>query len=297
MTEGRFETSYNLRNTTFENRPFWAKSHKMDPESVRKHAEQESCPYHDLRANGCFMPHDWGGAQANTATLTAEQVMKRPAGASMKMAMGRNKNTGCGGAIMAEDTDPLPVVPAVKVNSTPWTSTGKGKTNGLFSVPEYISAKDREKPKPQYEPPFHTGASNTTMGKPFAFVPGDTAKKQPPPKAFRLKAGTYKAMPLPPVARLASLSPKKLEEASSPKSAPVKKKKTEFKKREPFSDKNRSLQGTFGKADAHLPTPYHEPKQNEVRNFTMFTYAAKSKRGQPIQCQWDSAPNAVRVVQ
>lgn len=294
MTEGRFETSYNLRNTTFEGRASWtdSKKHKLDAEHARFHKEQESCPYHDLRANGCFMPHDWDGAQENTETLSAQQVMARPNGSSMKMAMGRNKNTGCGGAIMPDDTDPLPAVPPSKVNNTPWTSTGKSQQ---FSTPQYISAPDLPKPKSQYEPPFHTGASNTTLGKPFAFVPGDCSRKMPPPPAFRLKAGTYKGVQLPPVARLSALSAKKLTEASGPQSAP-KKRKTEFKKREPYVDA-KTLRGTFGRVDAHVPTPYEDVKMNAERHFTMFTYATKSKRGQPIQCAWDSAPNAVRVTQ
>lgn len=299
MTDGRFDSSYNMRGPDFERRPFWADSHKL--KNVQELKEAESCPYHDLRADGCFMPHRGDGISGGKGVIRAEQLVTRPNGSPMKTALSRSKGQGCGGALLCEDTDPLPVVSPPKRNAAPWTSTGKSKM--AFSTPPYISAPDRPKPAQEYEPPFHTGASGSKgMGQPFEYVP-DQPRPRSPPTTFRLKAGTYKALHLPVVLSPSKSSPSKgrgmtqSASASSPSSSidgSPKKKKAEFKPRERFQDK-KTLQGTFGRVAEHLPTPYEEAKLNDHRGGPLFTYWAKTKRTAPVEAQWDSAPNAVRV--
>ena len=284
MTDGRFETTYNLRNSTFERRPFWADTHKLP--NAQEIKEAESCPYHDLRADGCFMPQA-GNAGAPRGNLRAEDIVKRKDGNPFKTKVDRAKNTGCGGSLLPEDTDPLPLISPPKRNAAPWTSTGKSKSN--FSTPPYISAPDIEKPKQLYEPPFHTGAANSRMGQPYPYIP-EQARRQTPPRAFRLKAGTAKPTPLPPVKRLVGLAspPKNASQDQSPK------KKTTFRDRQPFRD-SKTLLGTFGRTHPHVPTPYTDAHAESRRGGTLFTYWAKNKREAPISVPWDSAPNAARV--
>ena len=101
MTEGRFETSYNLRPKGFDNRKFWAtgEAYKDDPpvglESTRSatgrthprkqygcehdHRQRESCPFHDLRAQGCFQ-YEMDARGPHTGVLEPGKLTARPAG-------------------------------------------------------------------------------------------------------------------------------------------------------------------------------------------------------------------------
>ncbi len=292
MTTGRFESTYNLRPSAFENRPFWAETHRLPPTLTQEIKEAESCPYHDLRAGGRFMPEKGQGVAGGAPHMTAKNLVQRPAGGSMNCHLDRAHNTGCGGALLPEDTDPIPPSSPNKRSAAPWTNTGKGK--GLFSIPPYISAPDLPKPKQEYEPPFHTGAAGSKMNQPYPFIPEQPAKVSPP-RNFRLKAGTFKPLILPPIIRspMSAASPQAGSPSSSDKSDSSPKKRTHD--RGVFRD-HKNLGGTFGRTPAYYPTPYHEAKQNELRNFSMFTYWAKTKRDPPVQCPWDSSPNRIRVI-
>lgn len=275
MTEGRFETLHNLRPGGWDTRRHWAKVHQpvaADVYHVQDHMERESCPFHDLRADGCFQP-EYGGLGVEGANFRPQDIVKRPAGNAFSAgSLGvQPRERGVGGLPVPLDTEPGDHQNAVKARSgRPWTATGESK--GLFSVHPYMSAETIPRdvaPVPKF---FNTGKA-ALIGSPTKHHPSPYQEPRPYGRpAFRLSAGSVqrKPDPAPPVLPPEPTAPKTKRSQSAPRRpyvAPV----TSF--------------GTFSRYPEYIAQPYSEASLRSERR-PIFTYAAKTKRSMPIAAPW-----------
>lgn len=291
MTEGRFETVYNLRGP-FDQRNFWTKTRERpyhaDQHHTRDHMERESCPFHDLRAEGAFQPEYWGPGVGGTV-IAAERLVTRAGGKPIITSTGHhNDQLGCGGMLIPCDTDPgRPQLPIVRrVDNRPWCATRK-KTDP-FSVPPYVTVPPPPKVIPPVEPFFHTGKTVPYLNKAYPFRPDEYGVRVPPAKPdFRLKTGKapFKLDP-----RL------KVEPGEATK---IRAKSAGTKKRQPIPRTQfhamSTLTGTFSAFPHHIPEPYDEGSVKTTRR-PLFTYHTHTKRSMPVAAPWGTGLHTAEPV-
>ena len=271
MTDGRFEATNSIRPNNWDQRRLWCERPqfvKLDPE-IRY---DESCPFHDLKADGCFQP-EYGLIHDNKRATTPGSLTKRPDGGRMKMGGPHPANRmGMGGYLLPLDPAGANVKPIPRKGGPQWN--GGGSRGGLFSSPGYAACPSAPPPPPPVAPlaPPPPFTNKISLGAPVPFMP-EQRKPQTAPINFRFKAGSVKPRPL--AAVLPPVGPKidKPKRERSPIARHI------------FKD-HKTQQGTFGGPAKHMPTPYHDgPLESRVGG-PLFTYAAKSKRTAPIQNTW-----------
>lgn len=269
MTDGRFEATNSIRPNNWDQRFLWSERpqfQKLDPE-IRY---DESCPFHDLKADGCFQP-EYGLMHDNDVRMSPGKLVKRPDGNRMKMGGPQPKHNGMGGYLIPVDAAAPRALSAPKLQGKPWGTGGK---IGLFSKPGYVPCPEGEKDRSltASRAPFRNA---TKLGAPVPYMPDDR-KLGPKSNQWRLSAGTYKPKDLPAV--LPALPPK--AEASPKEQQPL--------RRAPFRNPHNG--GAFGQHPTHMPTPYTDYPDARRAGGPLFTYAAKSKRTPPIQVPWSTLP-------
>jgi hypothetical protein len=310
MTEGRFETTYNLRPPGWDNRKFWASagSYKDDPpagfasarsasaasprrkqhECDEDHRQRESCPFHDLRAQGCFQ-YEMGMHGAHVAPIEPSRLTGRPAGAPVRTA-GRGEpatsRRGVGGGLLPCDTDIAQGTGPAR-GGGPWTKTGKrgALSNGLFSSFEHMPGGFSERPRNVFSTerggllaPFRAGAHSVgAIGRSLPHQPDIYPAAGRQPAHWRLHAGlgpdAHRFPHLPEGGapggdeagkqRRREISARSASQRTLPYIAP------------------RSVSGTFSQFRPHLPDPYPAKQLREYRP-PIFTYHAHQKRQNPI---------------
>lgn len=136
MTEGRFETTHNLRPKNWENRRHWTNWHHLY-DCADDHMARESAPFHDLRAGGQFQ-YENEGAGPHAAPLEPQRVTERPAGDRMDFAPGDGNNMG-GWGHLPLDTDPGAPTRANTIPRKTAVFTKKAPLRrGLFSEYPYM---------------------------------------------------------------------------------------------------------------------------------------------------------------
>lgn len=285
MTDGRFDSSFNMRPGGWDSRRHWTKTHApfaTDPEHIRDHMERESCPFHDLRADGCFQPeqHDHG---PDFGTKRPEELMRRKDGNPMTTGAGvrQHRGRGMGGLPIPEDVEPAGVAapPPAAGGHGPWKSGG-GKL-GAFSTPGYVPAAPLAPVRGEAPKAFHTGKGIPAIGAPVKHHP--EPYKDPKPygrPTFRLGAGLAKrkdvigpAPPCPPMEK----KPKR--SATAPR---------------PVFTANKSITGAFSHVQPHIPDPVPQPKL-KTGKWALFTYAAKTKRCMTVEVPWKAGTTAAEA--
>lgn len=273
MTDGRFEATNSIRPNNWDQRLLWTERpqfQQLDPE-IRY---DESCPFHDLKADGCFQP-EYGLMHDNDKQMTPNRLVKRPDGNRMRMGGPQAKHSGMGGYLIPLDTAAPRAQSAPKLAGKPWGTGGK---IGLFSKPAYVPCPEGEKPAARGAGSAHPRgpfSNQTKLGAPVPYMPDDR-RAGPHRGHWRLSTGTYNGKPLAPV--LPALPPK-----ADP--APADK---EPLRRAPFRNPHNG--GAFGQHPTHMPTPYTDYPDARRAGGPLFTYAAKSKRTPPIQVPWTTLP-------
>ena len=279
MTQGRFETLCNCRPSGFDERKFWAKDRKDGKEygCEKDHRQRESCPFHDLRADGCFQPERWGAGVGSTTNIAPKDLFQRPRGGKpfATSVNRRHAMVGCGGMLLPVDTVPGKAIAfhARSYDARPWTSTQK--MTKLFSRAPYMSVPPPEKIVPPVEPPFRTSKSVTATEAHFEHIPDEYGKRVTAERpAFRLKAGKVPFR----------LDPRLRFEPGAERQDAKQKKPRRTIPRTTYFVNNR-MQGTFSAFPHYLSTPYSEPKISSERR-PIFTYATKTKRTMPVGAPW-----------
>eukprot|EP00742_Colponemidia_sp_Colp-10_P015699 GILJ01017937.1.p1 GENE.GILJ01017937.1~~GILJ01017937.1.p1 ORF type:complete len:537 (-),score=76.22 GILJ01017937.1:47-1657(-) len=270
MTDGRFEAINSIRNNNWDQHRLWCERpqfQQLDPE-IRY---DESCPFHDLKADGCFQP-EVGLMHDNDKRIEPDVLSRRKDGNRMHMGGPQGKHNGMGGYLMPVDTAAPRAVSAPKHAGKPWGTGGK---IGLFSRPDYVAC-----PAPPGQRSISTAGprptpySNTIkLGAPVPYMPDDRTAG-PKNNRWRLATGTYNGKPLPPV--LAPLPAKAEEPSAVP--LPI--------LRDPFHNPHNG--GAFGQHPTHMPTPYKDCPDRRRAGGALVTYAAKSKRNAPVQVPWST---------
>lgn len=136
MTEGRFETTHNLRPKNWDNRRHWTNWHHLY-DCEEDHIARESAPFHDLRAGGQFQYENWGSGP-HVAAVQPLRVSERKAGDRMDFAPGNGTNLG-GWGNLPLDTDPGAPAKANTIprNTSVFTKKAPLK-RGLFSEYPYM---------------------------------------------------------------------------------------------------------------------------------------------------------------
>jgi len=282
MTDGRFEASVDLRPRGWDHRHHWSKSHTQfscDQTHVRDHMERESCPFHDLRADGCFQP-EYSGSGPDAVRYDPDTLVKRPDGnrfATGGLAV-QPRSRGIGGLPIAHDVEPAPraKLPAAPM-SNPWKG-GVKPANGAFSTYEYLATTGDAPPRGDAPKFFNTGkALGLIGGQPKHYPEPFQDPSHHSRTGFRLAAGVANIKnvigPTPPCPPLEK-QPKRSSTAPRP----------------PYHV-NRPLQGTFSSFPTYIPDPWCAPSLRSERR-PIFTYAAKSKRSMPIAVPWRAGTTA-----
>ena len=271
------------RPAGWHKRTFWAKAAEKPRQKAAMpcradYMDRESCPFHDLKAEGCFQP-EYGGLGVGGKQLGAAEAVRRPDGQRLDCSAAKPQRFGMGGMLLPEDVEPNPLNPGAvqrNVSSRPWTSTSR--KSHAFSNPEYVSLPPKPTPKPQVEPFFRTGKAGDVLKSKFQHQPDPY--QQPSNNdarlAFRLRTGVPKSSIDP---RLKFVS----EEEAPPKRARSAGAKRPIQ-RQPFQAE-RPLQGTFSRFPSHESAPYVSASLKSNRR-PLFTYAAKTKRSMPVGAPW-----------
>ena len=286
MTDGRFETTLNLRPNGWDSRHHWTKTHRPfcnDPEHVADHMERESCPFHDLRADGCFQP-EYAGLGLDAKRLSPQELVRRKDGNRFATggATAQPRSRGVGGLPIAHDVEPAsgPASPASArplVVGAPWKGTGKPP--GAFSTFEHMTSAADSGPRGIAPPFFNTGKATGVIGAPALHYPEPYQNPQPyGRKPFRLSAGVARRKdvigPAPPC---------------PPPEAPPRRSATA--PRPPLMQSAKSSFGTFSHYPPYIPDPIpNAPLRSGKR--ALFTYAAKTKRTMPIEVAWKHGTQA-----
>jgi hypothetical protein len=284
MTDGRFETTLDLRPNGWDTRHHWTKAHapfRGDAEHVRDHMERESCPFHDLRADGCFQP-EYAGLGVEGDTIAPGKLVKRPDG--NRFAHGGSlvqpRSRGVGGLPIPHDVEPAPQQKLSPTSHLPW-KTGT-KRNGPFGAYEYMTVANEAGPRPEPMKFFNTGKAAGLIGSPTKHYPEPFPESSNGRKPFRLAAGVARRKdivgPAPPCPPMDVKPPKRSSTAPRP----------------PYHA-NKPLQGTFSAHPGYIPDPW-APAAIKWERRPLFTYAAKSKRSMPIQVPWRAGTDAAEAV-
>eukprot|EP01063_Lacrimia_lanifica_P025109 TRINITY_DN32896_c0_g1_i1.p1 TRINITY_DN32896_c0_g1~~TRINITY_DN32896_c0_g1_i1.p1 ORF type:complete len:286 (+),score=74.36 TRINITY_DN32896_c0_g1_i1:96-953(+) len=158
MTEGRFESSVHGVPREIDHRPHWASHNRTITFPFRKFdaetRQKESCPFHDLRAQGQFQPeiHNIGDGDAGVGP----DFLVRKVGPRMKCGLRSVPQRGTGGGMVPIDATPAPP-PARPRGDKPWTAT---TSKGAFGSYPYMSLGPAEKDAKGVaanRAPFHCG--------------------------------------------------------------------------------------------------------------------------------------------
>jgi hypothetical protein len=248
---------------------------------VMDHMERESCPFHDLRADGCFQP-EYAGLGVAGSRVDPDLLVKRPDGMRLATAGQGSQPAyrGVGGRPISFDGVPAGTSADVAVSRSgrPWTTTKKFRD--LFSSFEHMAALQAAPGKPKKVKSFNTGFVPELIGRPQKHVPvpyADPSHHSRPP--FRLRAGSAhrNIMPEraePPVTAeeyvKRTLSPKRPRTASAPRGPYI---------------ACKPYKGTFQSFPEYIPDPW-APAGIKTNRRPLFTYAAKTKRCMPISVPW-----------
>lgn len=291
MTDGRFETVHNCRPPGWDTRNFWAKNHHC--ECAQDHMERESCPFHDLRALGCFQP-EYGLRGPYNEPHTPMHLNKRPDGRGMKAGAGTtSQHFGVGGGLIPFDTDPHgdPFKKARGTGSKPWACTAPKMSKGVFGPvgpigpvpPPAAPPADAEPmiaPAGPVKAPFRGGKGGWSAAAPHMPDPYGVA---PPAKhPFRLSTGKPKAVPHHP-----AMSPATKEVPKSAGRLPMLPR--------PVFDGKKPLHGTFNYFQEHMPQPW-APAAIKKEPRPIFTYEARSKRDMPIRVPWTHGQKTMEAI-
>eukprot|EP00759_Apiculatamorpha_spiralis_P023139 PhF_6_TR27011/c0_g1_i1/m.39445 len=293
MTEGRFETTYNLRPDGFDQRPFWAKSkahRRLAAACSADHLRRESCPFHDLRAEGCFQPENDTGA-APLGHLSPTKLFERPLGRFRSGSGGSHVNKGCGGKTIPIDTEYAPsdngkLKFGPRKSNRPWTGSNVPK---IFSRYPYMAERDGANGRPKLQkgmlpppapgsprtapPPFHTGVvPKNPHHTEFIHMEDkpDPSRPQPP---SRFKTG-----------RLQLFDPHLFD--TVPTDPTVYKHRKVPPPNTGGDTKPKPLQSTFAPYPEHLPDPYEGKETHMKRRPHIFTWWTHTKRSMPISNKW-----------
>lgn len=317
MTQGRFETSFNLRPKGWDNRKFWASGtdgYRDDPPpgfqksaTGRTHARtarscdhdhrlRESCPFHDLRGTGgLFQPEeDLGGPHANP--IEPDRLTARPTGQALRMnGVGEKSNSrrGVGGGLLPCDTD-IAAGTGPARGGGPWTKSARAGTlsNGLFSTFEHMPGDFTLRPanvfgseKGGLVAAFRSGTKSVgAIGGHPAHLPDIYPAGARQAAHWRLRTGK---------APDAYRFPHAPEGGAPGGDEAGKGRRREIAARMrdrpmPFSG-DKSVGGTFSKFPPHLPDPVPLKQIREYRP-PIFTYHTHVKRNNPVIVPWTTGP-------
>lgn len=293
MTEGRFEASPSAHvNDAWHERNFWTKHNRAAARMFHPHQrdlmERESCPFHDLRADGCFQ-YERHGAGDPGLNIDPDKLTRRPDGKRLQFGSVKSKRFGVGGIVMPEDTAPPAeqVTLSRRTDSRPWTTTSTGKTN-LFSTFGYVALPPGS--GDPLLPPSHPIAGAFKCGRaiqpisPHAHLPDGYVKQDLGRPPFRLKAGVPRVLP-----------DSRLRHA--PEGPAVRARSATTYQRPTFVDRVKSISGTFNQHPEHLPEPWAPPSLRSNRR-PIFTYHTHTKRSMPVTVLWETGtkdPQAIQV--
>eukprot|EP00755_Sulcionema_specki_P014561 Sspe_Gene.57049::Locus_31328_Transcript_1_2_Confidence_0.667_Length_1363::g.57049::m.57049 len=291
MTTGRFESRVHTLPMHRDTLPHWSTWKRSLDFPFRKFSEEtrykESCPFHDLRAEGQFQPETWGPHDPIQANIDDYLTRKGP---GFRTGLNRNNRMGCSGGPVALDPTPNPPQNNLRCDP-PWTSTSKPK---YFSVPPYQPCPDPEPRKP-LPPGGHFKAGKVApKHSDYPYV-SEKRGKLTPRKPFRLACGKAPDFFDPNVHKgerpIAVERPRRREEGIA---------KMTTNLRAP-------LQGTFGRYPKYMSDAYDDcpvkPRGDDSGRYQrklkpIYTWATKTKRSMPINAPWGvqpAAPDATRV--
>jgi hypothetical protein len=334
MTQGRHETIYNCRPVNFDDRKFWASegAYQHDPPAglelgttamrsstaaapprrkqygcEHDHRLREACPFHDLRAEGCFQP-EYGQSGPLGGTIPPEKMAARPSGNAMRHHAGEKAGgasmRGVGGSLMPCDTDPAKGRGPLGRLSGPWSTTAAGgpMDRGLFSTfqhqPDTAGSSPRGLnlsggPRAGSGAPFHAGDRSvgvigehpTYWSNPYGRGPQGSAPS-------RLRAGVAPDVHrFPHLAdpygnpRDLNLSPQEDGKARRDRAAA---RSLSRGLRAPVDSRKHHM-NTFGRYPEFLPDPVPSTMRREHKP-ALFTYQAHIKRTPPIMVPWTRGP-------
>jgi hypothetical protein len=309
MTEGRFETSYNLRPKGFDNRKFWAtgENYVEDPpvglattrsatgktherrqfQCEHDHRQRESCPFHDLRAQGCFQ-YEMDARGPYNGVTEPTKLTARAAGNPMRTAgkgQPHNSRFGVGGTLLPCDTDIAGGLGPVR-GGGPWTRTGRRGplNNGLFSSFEHMPGDFTNRPKnifggvPGIITPFRAGTRSVpALGRPFPHQPDNYPAAPRNPGHWRLRTG--KGPDAHQFPHIPEGGPAGGDAAGKERRREIAAKQSNTA-RGPYVA-NKPHGGTFSNFRPHLPDPVPNKQIRDYRP-PIFTYHAHQKRQNPI---------------
>ena len=269
------------RPPNWHQRPHWAKPCRVRPLGMPckgDHMDRESCPFHDLKAEGCFQPEQ-GGLGVEGKQISPADVVRRADGKRMDCSAAKSIRFGVGGLLIPEETVPNPHAPSTvcrAASSRPWTSTSR-KTR-VFSTPEYISLPPKPCQKPTVEKFFHTGKAAGVLDGKFEHCPDPyfQQKQHEARLAFRLRTGVPRGGADPRLTFISEEDAPQKRARSAGTKRPI--------PRQPFLS-DRPLQGTFCRFPSYISAPFEEASLKSNRR-PLFTYAAKTKRSMPVGVPW-----------
>lgn len=136
MTEGRFETTHNLRPKNWDNRRHWTNWHHLyDCEA--DHIARESAPFHDLRAGGQFQ-YEYAASGPYEAPIEPDALNRRKAGDRMDFSPGRGTALRGFGDIPLDVEPGRPADPNLVDRLTGMHTKRDPLARGLFSSPPYM---------------------------------------------------------------------------------------------------------------------------------------------------------------
>ncbi len=317
MTEGRFDTIFNLRPKGWDTRNFWASgtNYKDDPPPgyqksatgrthPRKayscdadHRQRESCPFHDLRGTGGLFQPEEDARGPHVDKLEPERITARPAGSKLRMnGVGEHAGSrrGVGGGLLPCDTD-VALGLGPPRGGAPWCKSARGGTlnRGLFSTFEHIPGDFSLRPTNVFGgergglvAPFRAGSRCVAgaLGAPTKPHMPDIYPAVPrPPAHWRLRSGK---------------APAAYRFPHAPEGGAPGGDEAGRARRRAVSGRQRlrlpmivdkPLGGTFSKFAPQLPDPVPNKQIREYRP-PIFTYHTHQKRQAPVMNVWREGP-------
>ncbi|KAJ9454569.1 hypothetical protein DIPPA_29842 [Diplonema papillatum] len=275
MTEGRFESRTHTGPLPRDFNSHWATHNRHVTFPFRKFdaetRQKESCPFHDLRAQGQFQPEIYN--TDDTTGLPDPNYFHRPGGGGMNTHLRTGPADSCGGGALALDTAPLP--PSGKARrDRPWT--GKG-VDAFSSYPyQPLGPPTAAAAKPfQAGAHFHAGKPPTKAA-PYEHIgPGDSGALRPP-KPCRLRAGKCGGLfdgNIHSGPQMVTVPPPRVAKPLIAK---------------PTTNLRTNLHNTFGTYPPHMPSePHGDDMGKRKRQLKpIYTWANRTKRSMPISATW-----------
>ena len=236
---------------------------KWDAETRQK----ESCPFHDLRAEGQFQPdiHKTDDPYLNPNP----RFLLRKDGGRLNCSQSNRREWGCGGEPLRFDTVPQPPQERSRTDK-PWTTNAKG---GLFSRLPYepLGPCGRELPNGSGKH-FRAGKGCDKFSS-FRHMSDGGEQSRDRGNPFRMNCGKGGSVFDPHIYKGARITNLPLEKRTD---------KTVAKMR---TNLRANIQNTFGRYPVHMPMePLRETTGKvEKKLKPIYTWSAKSKRTMPIR--------------